>query len=110
MSKRFSCMAGVSAVLAMWLAGCATWTARPPVEAFADKFADEAVIPAVREGLAQGVRHLTIQAGAQGINPTYVARVVGKWVVGLECEVSVGVNGVAGQLQVSSAAREAPQE
>lgn len=96
--------------LALGLTGCTAWTSRPPVEAFADKFADEAVIPAVREGLAQGVRHLTIQAGAQGINPAYVAKVSGKWVVGLECEVSVGAEGVAGQMQVSSAAREAPQE
>lgn len=94
-------------LLALGLTGCTAWTSRPPIEAFTDKFADEVVIPAVREGLAQGVRHLTIQAGAQGINPTYVARFSGKWVTGVEGEVTIGVDGVAGQIQVASAA---PQE
>ncbi|HMQ17317.1 MAG TPA: hypothetical protein PKC49_15225, partial [Phycisphaerae bacterium] len=56
--------------------------------------------------LAQGVEHLTIQAGAQGINPAYVVNFEGKWVVGIEGRASVGVEGVAGQLQISSVSSE----
>lgn len=84
------------------LFGCASLNPQPPIEAFANKLADQAIIPAVKEGLSQGVEHLTIQAGAQGINPTYVVNFEGKWVVGIEGRASVGVEGVAGQLQISS--------
>jgi len=83
-------------------AGCASLNPQPPIEAFANKLADGAIIPAVREGLTQGVEHLVIQAGAHGINPTYVVNFEGKWVVGVEGRASVGVEGIAGQLQVSS--------
>ncbi len=97
----------VLAILALaGLMGCATLNPQPPVEHFANKLADEAVIPAIKEGLAQGVEQLTIQAGAQGINPTYVVRFDGKWVVGIEGRASVGVEGIAGQLQVSSVSSE----
>lgn len=88
------------------LFGCASLNPQPPIEAFANKLADQAFIPAVKEGLAQGVEHLTIQAGAQGINPTYVVNFEGKWVVGIEGRASVGVEGVAGQLQISSVSSE----
>ena len=88
------------------LFGCASLNPQPPIEAFANKLADQAIIPAVREGLAQGVEHLTIQAGAQGINPAYVVNFEGKWVVGIEGRASVGVEGVAGQLQISSVSSE----
>lgn len=88
------------------LLGCASLNPQPPIEAFANKLADEAIIPAVREGLSQGVEHLTIQAGAQGINPTYAVTFEGKWVVGVEGRATVGVEGVAGQLQISSASTE----
>ncbi|MCG3128256.1 MAG: hypothetical protein CHACPFDD_03133 [Phycisphaerae bacterium] len=88
------------------LLGCASLNPQPPIEAFANKLADEAIIPAVREGLAQGVEHLTIQAGAQGINPTYAVNFEGKWVVGVEGRATVGVEGVAGQLQISSTSTE----
>lgn len=88
------------------LLGCASLNPQPPIEAFANKLADEAIIPAVREGLSQGVEHLTIQAGAQGINPTYAVTFEGKWVVGIEGRATVGVEGVAGQLQISSASTE----
>lgn len=84
--------------------GCAALNPQPPIEAFANKLADEAIIPAVREGLSRGVETLVIQAGAQGINPTYVVIFEGKWVVGIEGRASIGVEGVAGQLQISSAA------
>lgn len=95
------------AILALFgLTGCATLNPQPPVEHFANKLADEAIIPAVREGLAQGVEQLVIQAGAQGINPTYVVKFSGKWVTGVEGAASVGVEGIAGQLQVSSASSE----
>lgn len=88
------------------LLGCASLNPQPPIEAFANKLADEAIIPAVREGLSQGVEHLTIQAGAQGINPTYAVTFEGKWVVGIEGRATVGVEGVAGQLQISSTSTE----
>jgi len=95
------------AILALFgLSGCATLNAQPPVEHFANKLADEAIIPAVREGLSQGVEQLVIQAGAQGINPTYVVKFSGKWVTGVEGAASVGVEGIAGQLQVTSASSE----
>jgi hypothetical protein len=88
------------------LVGCASLNPQPPIEAFANKLADQAIIPAVKEGLSQGLEHLTIQAGAQGINPTYVVNFEGKWVVGIEGRASVGVEGVAGQLQISSVSSE----
>lgn len=91
---------------AVGLTGCATLNPQPPVEHFANKLADEAIIPAVREGLSQGVEQLVIQAGAQGINPTYVVKFSGKWVTGVEGTASVGVEGIAGQLQVSSTSNE----
>jgi len=95
------------AILALFgISGCATLNPQPPVEHFANKLADEAIIPAVREGLSQGVEQLVIQAGAQGINPTYVVKFSGKWVTGVEGTASVGVEGIAGQLQVSSTASE----
>lgn len=88
------------------LSGCASLNPQPPIEAFANKLADQAILPAVREGLSRGVEHLTIQAGAQGINPTYAVTFEGKWVVGIEGRAAVGVEGVAGQLQISSASTE----
>jgi len=99
-------VAGVTlaAVALAIVPGCATLNPQPPVEHFANKLADEAVIPAVREGLTQGVQQLALQAGAQGINPAYVVKFSGKWVTGVEGEASVGVEGIAGQLQVSTAA------
>ncbi|MBK9128177.1 MAG: hypothetical protein IPM13_10295 [Phycisphaerales bacterium] len=93
------------ALLALFgLPGCETLNPKPPVEAFAEKLADQAIIPAVREGLARGTQNLGIQAGAHAINPTYVVKFSGKWVTGVEGEASVGVEGVAGQLQIASAA------
>lgn len=86
--------------------GCAALNPTPPVEAFANKLADEAIIPAIKEGLAQGVTALTIQAGAQAINPKYIVTVEGKWVVGLEVQASVGVEGISGQVQISSVSTE----
>jgi len=84
------------------VSGCASLNPRPPIEQFADKLMDEAIIPAVRQGLTQGIEHLVIQAGAQGIDPTYVVNFEGKWVVGIEGRASIGVEGIAGQLQVTS--------
>ena len=84
------------------LSGCATLNERPPVETFAQSLADQAVIPAMRAGLEQGIEQLTLQAGAQAINPTYVVRFAGKYVTGIEGEAAVGVTGLAGQLQVTT--------
>lgn len=94
------------AMLGACVTGCAGLNAKPPIEEFANKLADQAIIPAVKQGLSQGVEQLTIQAGAQGINPTYVVNFAGKWVVGIEGRASVGVEGIAGQLQVSSSSSE----
>ena len=96
----------IAALCGALCAGCASLNPQPPIEAFANKLADEAIIPAVREGLSQGVEQLSIQAGAQGINPTYVVYFEGKWVVGIEGRASIGVEGIAGQLQVSSTSTE----
>ena len=93
-------------LVSVMLAGCTALNPQPPIEAFANKLADEAIIPAVREGLTQGVEQLSIQAGAQGINPTYAVNFEGKWVVGVEGRATVGVEGVAGQIQVSSTSNE----
>lgn len=84
-------------------AGCAALNPQPPIEAVANKFVDQAIVPAVREGIAQGIRSMNLQAGAHGINPTYKVTAEGKWVVGLEVEATIGVDGVAGQLQITAA-------
>ncbi|MCC6230307.1 MAG: hypothetical protein IT432_13920, partial [Phycisphaerales bacterium] len=65
------------AMLGACVTGCAGLNAKPPIEEFANKLADQAIIPAVKQGLSQGVEQLTIQAGAQGINPTYVVNFAG---------------------------------
>lgn len=93
-------------LLVTFLTGCEALNPTPPIEAFANKLADDAIVPAIREGLSQGVEQLSIQAGAQGINPTYLVEFSGKWVTGVEGSASVGVQGIAGQLQVSSAGGE----
>jgi hypothetical protein len=86
-----------------FLSGCDLFQkTTPPIEMLATKLVDEAIAPAVREGLSRGVEQLTLQAGAQGINPKYVVIFEGKWVVGVEGQVSIGVEGIAGQLQISS--------
>jgi len=91
-------------VLCIAVSGCEALNPRPPIEAFAGKFADEVIIPAVREGLAQGVEQLSVQAGAQTIDPAYVVLFEGKWVVGIEGRASVGVEGLAAQAQITSTA------
>lgn len=88
------------------LGGCKAWTNNPPIERFAMSFVDGVVAPSVKEGLRQGVENLTVQAGAQGINPTYVVEFEGKWVVGVEGRVTAGVEGIAGQIQITSLAGE----
>jgi hypothetical protein len=103
MSRKARAGMSLLSIIGGCVAGCAALNPRPPIEEFANKLADQAIIPAVRQGLAQGVEQLTIQAGAQGINPTYVVNFAGKWVVGIEGRASVGVEGIAGQLQVTSA-------
>ena len=106
MRSRKTVATTIMSVFAMLVLGCATLNPQPPIEAFANKLVDDAIIPAVREGLSQGVEQLSIQAGAQGINPTYVVNFEGKWVVGVEGRASIGVEGVAGQLQVTSVSTE----
>ena len=88
------------------LEGCAIFKQQAPIEHFADRFLTEAIAPAVQEGLKQGVENLTVQAGAQAINPTYHIAIDGKWVVGIEIDASVAAEGVAGQIQISSVSTE----
>jgi hypothetical protein len=106
MSRKTTISTALLSIIGGCVTGCAALNAKPPIEEFANKLADQAIIPAVKQGLAQGVQQLTVQAGAQGINPTYVVNFAGKWVVGIEGRASVGVEGIAGQLQVSSAGGE----
>ncbi|MCK6458117.1 MAG: hypothetical protein L6Q92_16505 [Phycisphaerae bacterium] len=106
MSRKTTIGTSLLSIIGGCVAGCAALNPKPPIEEFANKLADQAIIPAVKQGLSQGVEQLTIQAGAQGINPTYVVNFAGKWVVGIEGRASVGVEGIAGQLQVSSAGGE----
>lgn len=95
--------------LAFCAGGCALLKQEPPAEKIANRVITEAVVPAIKQGLANGVDQLAIQGGAQGINPTYVVEFDGKWVVGLEARASVGIEGVAGQVEVSSASsKESP--
>jgi hypothetical protein len=96
------CIKQAAAIFLLLPVGCSALNPSPPIEAFANKLADEAVIPAIREGISQGVRSLTIQAGAQAINPTYVVEFEGKWVVGIEGRATVGVEGLAGQVQATA--------
>lgn len=93
-------------VLSSLLVGCAALNPRPPVEALADTLVDDAIVPAVRDGLAQGVQQLVLQAGAQGINPTYVVEFEAKWITGVEGRASIGVEGVSGQLHMSTVAND----
>lgn len=103
--RQFLSALGVASLVAVCV--CIPACQQPaPVEAFAGKFVDQVVGPAVQRGLEQGVRDLNIQAGAQGINPKYVVTFDGKWVTGVEGKASVGVDGIAGQVQVSSSSDE----
>lgn len=94
-------LAGLLAVL-VFFTGCASLNASPPIEAFANKFTDEVVKPAITEGLKQGIQATAVQFGAQGINPTYKVKFSGKWVTGIEGEASIGAEGIAGQVQTAS--------
>lgn len=87
--------------------GCQALNPTPPIETFANKFADQVIIPAVQQGLSQGVSQLALQAGSQTINPRYVVKFTGKWVTGIEGEASIGVDGLSGQLQVASTSDDA---
>ncbi len=95
------CIAGL-----LLLSGCESWAKKPPIEEFAAKFVDDVVKPAVEKGIAQGISNLQTQANAQGINPTYKTKFSGKWVVGIEGEASIGVEGVAGNVSVSTSGGE----
>lgn len=103
-----------AALIAIWLlisaSGCQSWANQPPIEAFAQRFMDEAVAPAIGAAISEGVEGLQLQAGAQAINPTYVADFTGKWVVGVEGEIRIGVEGVSGQLQVSARQKETAKQ
>lgn len=110
LSRKTTVATSLFSLIGGCVAGCAALNPKPPIEEFANKLADQAIIPAVKQGLSQGVEQLTIQAGAQGINPTYVVNFAGKWVVGIEGRASVGVEGIAGQLQVSSAGGEKTEQ
>jgi len=88
------------------LGGCAIFKQQAPIERMAEKFVDGPIADAVKKGLLQGVESLTIQAGAQAINPTYRITAKGKYVTGIELDASVAAEGVAGQIQISSVSTE----
>lgn len=92
-----------AAAVLLSCAGCQSWSTNPPVEAFANRFFDT-VESGVKAGVQNGIDSLQIQAGAQVVNPKYIVKFDGKWVVGIEGSVSVGVDGLAGQAQVSTIA------
>lgn len=97
---RMLCVAGMCCV---WAGGCAQ-----QATAVADKMLDKIVIPVTREAMAnQQVQAMIGQASMQGINPTMVISGDGKIVQGVEWQLRIGVEGVAGQVQMSgSSARE----
>lgn len=81
--------------------GCKSWSESPPIEAAVTRITDQVIIPLASEMLKGGVANGAIAAGAHGINPTYVAKFTGYWVTGIQGTLSVGVEGVAGQIQIS---------
>lgn len=83
------------------ITGCKSWE-NPPVETLAQQMITEVIAPAVQTGLQNGVANLDLQGGIQGINPTYVATFEGLWVTGVQGKVSVGIDGVAGQITGAS--------
>lgn len=93
-----------TAGLMMLTPGCQSLNPQPPVEQMTKQLLTEAIVPGIKEGLAQGVKTMAVQAGAQGINPKYVFEFQGKWVVGIEGKATVGVEGIAGQIQVTTQA------
>lgn len=82
--------------------GCANLNQTPPIETALKMVAEEVLIPTIRAGVERGVEGLQLQAGAQGINPTYVVEFEGKWVVGIEGRATIGVEGISGQMQISA--------
>lgn len=92
--KRVACLVSL-----LFCAGCVE---KPPIETFTDKLVTQAIVPVVKQGLAQGVKALTIQAGAQAVNPTYAIEFEAKWVVGVEGRATIGVEGLSGQVQITS--------
>jgi len=89
----------LTALAALFAFGCVQ---QQPIEQFAGKFVDGVIEPAVKEGLSRGVESLTIQAGAQGINPTYRVDFEGFWCTGIKGMASVGVQGLSGQMAITS--------
>ncbi len=83
--------------------GCQTLNPTPPIEGFVSQLMSDVVSPILQEGIAEGVNTMSVHWGAQGINPTYVIEFEGKIVQGLETRASVGVEGIAGQVQSSAA-------
>jgi len=72
------------------------------IEKFATTFTETVIAPAVKKGISQGIRSLSMQAGAQGINPTYVIEFEGLWVTGVKGNARIGVEGLSGQVMVST--------
>ena len=64
MMSRTTILTSLLSIIGGCVTGCATLNPKPPIEEFANKLADQAIIPAVKQGLSQGVEQLTIQSGA----------------------------------------------
>lgn len=70
-----------------------------PLQTTIHKVVDEVVIPNIQKALAEtGARSGQMQFAAQGINPGYHFKASGKWVIGVEIDGVVYVDGVAGQV------------
>src|SRR3990172_1973779 len=94
---------GLAALFVAFFAfGCVQ---QQPIEQFAGKFVDGVIEPAVKEGLSRGVESLTIQAGAQGTNPTHRVDFEGFWCTGIKGMASVGVQGLSGQMAITRSPR-----
>lgn len=79
------------------VAGCSSLVPKP--DANVQYLVEKVVAPAVQKAVAEtNTRTATLQGGLQGINPKYVVRFDGKWVVGIEGEVEMGLEGVSGQI------------
>lgn len=88
-------------------AGCgANYT--PPIEETAKRINEEILIPTAREVIRSGLASGQLQAGAHAIDPHYVVELEGYWVTGIKGRATVGVEGIAGQVQVASQTPQIP--
>ena len=107
MTKRLIDLSLLGLLLAV-AGGCAIFKQQtPPMEGLAFKIAD-AVVPAIQKTVEKSGDNLALQGGIQGLNPTYRLGFEALWVTGLKGWITVGVEGVAGQIQMTAIGEKAP--